>query len=141
MTLSNCRALRSCEPRLDAQTYQWRSTFGFFPEHAHSHSAWWQLEDYVKFNEPEYDSKLKFPAPIPIIISVFMRTAKASPTENKTREGKDAPSTKSTASSSRQHRLGEASVAPAAPVEHDQEEVLPPIEDPQYRNPIGQRGT
>ena len=88
MTLveTNCRRLRSCEPRLDARTYEWRSVYGMFPECSHAHGIWHQLEQHVLFTDPSFDAAALLQPPVPICVMIFHnQSGEATPTINKTR--------------------------------------------------------
>ena len=83
---TNCRRLRSCEPRLDAQKYQWRSVFGMMPDHMHEHGSWYQLEEHVAFTAAEYDAKALLQPAVPVCVMVFHDfDGVAPPIINKTR--------------------------------------------------------
>ena len=141
LVMNHGRSLRSCEPRLNAQIWQWRSTFGFYPDHTHEHGQWYQLEDHVAFTEPEYDTRIVLPFPAPILVHVFHdRRDDSPPTENKTRTASKATPSKSAnpfaealeiiegSSSSGSKQAGKSSLGgegPAEPAEHDIPEQLP----------------
>ena len=131
---TNCRRLRTCEPRLDAQRYKWRSVYAMFPEHTHAHGPWYQLEDHVLFTDPSYDSKAVCMPPIPVCVLVFHDEAAPPPTINKTRlqptakvkAGHPNPFKTLVDEWDEDESLGGGPVAPAAAAEYD-EQVEPPI--------------
>ena len=82
LTSTNCRALRSCEPRLNAQQFPFRSTFCLWPEHTHRHGAWWQLENHARFTDPSYDTRMNLPQTAPVCISIFHQNAGSPPFQN-----------------------------------------------------------
>ena len=147
MTLveTNCRRLRSCEPRLDAQRYQWRSVFGLMPDCPHEHGNWYQLEDHEHFIEPAYDANAVLQPAVPVCIIIFHdHDGRAPPIINKTRL---LPTAKKTASPPNPFqkamdewdreeaevgasKVGGAPSAPAVAVEHDNPALPPPINDP-----------
>lgn len=67
LTSSNCKVLKNCEPRLNAQNYKFRSTYCWFDEIGHPHSNWWQLEDNAQFTDPAYPMRQLLPLPAPAL--------------------------------------------------------------------------
>jgi hypothetical protein len=41
LTESQCRAMRTCEPRFQSSFYKYRSSFGFWPEYTHEFGEWY----------------------------------------------------------------------------------------------------
>jgi hypothetical protein len=74
---TNGRALRTTEPRFDAESFVCRSTFGDFPESSHTRGEWWQLEDHHDMHSAENSltrtCALGFS--VPILIMVFHKSA------------------------------------------------------------------
>lgn len=85
LVINHARACRTCEPRLNAQIWKWRSTFAFYPDYSHAHGSWFQLEDHVEFTTAEYHARTPLPEHAPILVHVFHDQLTAPPTENKTR--------------------------------------------------------
>jgi hypothetical protein len=70
------RALRSCEPRYNAQVYQWRSTYALMPDHPHASGAWWRLESYAHFVAAEYAPlvRTRFGYTVSVLVQMFHQT-------------------------------------------------------------------
>ena len=64
LVITNARAFRSCEPRLDSAKWKWRSTFALWPGCAHRHGLWWQIEDTVAFTQPAFSVNMPFDLPV-----------------------------------------------------------------------------
>jgi hypothetical protein len=81
---TNGRALRTTEPRFDAESFVCRSTFGYFPESSHARGEWWQLEDHHDMHSAEniLTRTCALGFSVPILIMVFHKSAAI---ENNTR--------------------------------------------------------
>ena len=66
---SNGRSLRTCEPKLDAQIFKFRSSFGLFSDNKHESGNWWRLEDQIEWTEPEITNRA-FGYPVPVLIQL-----------------------------------------------------------------------
>ena len=63
---SNSRSIRSAEPRLDNAQFPTRCTYGLFPDHAHSHGSWWQLQQ-----DADSQFSLAIGYSVPLLIVLF----------------------------------------------------------------------
>ena len=87
---SNGRALRTSEPRFDASSWKYRTSYALFPDTPHDHGQYWILEDRVDYVAPEYITEMNyaFRFPIPVLIMVFHKSIgviPSTPKENNTR--------------------------------------------------------
>ena len=90
MVWSNCRALRTSEPRFDAASWKFRTSYALFPDVPHAHGQYWILEDRVLYGDQDYANEMtaNIGFPIPVLIMVFHKsggTAHSTPKENNTR--------------------------------------------------------
>jgi hypothetical protein len=69
----NARSLRFPQPRFDVSDFPFRSSFAFLPDIVHEHGAWWQLEKYDRYTEPEYEGRKTFGFPVTILVCIFHR--------------------------------------------------------------------
>ena len=77
LVMSHTRMTREPQPRFSNDEYSLRSTFARFPEHAHEHGTWWQVEDNVHYKG--IDRNIGYP--IECMIHIFTPEVGVSPTE------------------------------------------------------------
>jgi hypothetical protein len=92
---TNCRDLRTAEPRFSDSSFSSRSTYGWFLEHDHSNGNWWCLESNVPYLDADRRElrRVRLGYPVPILVQVFHRLKGPASTENNTR-GLDADASK-----------------------------------------------